>query len=209
MRGHDVLVLCDASEQVQVAANDWCRAHDVKFLSCSARGVFGWAFADFGDGFVTHDKTGEPVKDIMVGDMVLSPASGGLSKDSSINSGGGNVIVSSALVSSAGPNQERARHGLETGAVVTFRAGHVAQGVVGGEEADSIDAAGSPLAGQYFFVDVVDPYRFALTGTEGACAWPAAVLADAGSLTCVPCKVASPVPFLPLREALQAPSFLT
>ena len=218
---HDVLVLCDASEQAQVAANDWCRAHSVKFLSCSSRGAFGWAFADFGDGFVTHDKDGEPAKDIMVGDMVISSASGTLS--SSSNDSGVNVIVSTALVSSAGPKEERARHGLETGTVVTFRAGHVA---LGPSSDDGVDvsvaadarsagandsvtsAAESPLVRQYFFVEVVDPYRFALSGTERACEWPAAVLADAGSLTCVPCKVASPVPFLPLREALHAPSFL-
>jgi molybdopterin/thiamine biosynthesis adenylyltransferase len=54
--GHDVVILCDAPLAEQVKVNDWCRTAGVKFLSASCRGPFAWAFADFGDGFVTRDK---------------------------------------------------------------------------------------------------------------------------------------------------------
>lgn len=56
LAGHDVLVLCDAPEAYQLAANSICREMGVKFISASVRGVFAWAFADFGDQFVTSDK---------------------------------------------------------------------------------------------------------------------------------------------------------
>lgn len=56
LAGHDVVVMCDVNEADQISANEFCRSRGIKFISATARGVFAWAFADFGDDFITRDQ---------------------------------------------------------------------------------------------------------------------------------------------------------
>lgn len=44
-----VAVLVQQNWSTQVAWNGTCRQHNVKFISCDSRGVFGQVFVDFGD----------------------------------------------------------------------------------------------------------------------------------------------------------------
>ena len=198
---YDVVILCDAPLAAQLEANALCRgAGGAKFLSASCRGVFGWAFADFGDGFVTKDKDGEQLKEVMVG--AVSSASP--------------PVVSTALVPGAGEQYEHVRHKLEDGDVVTFRGsggtgtgtgggGTSGGGAVASSVGPSAPSAEDALVGKYFYVRVLDPYRFELSGADGR---PWAALDLQGGLTCVQAKVSAPVPFLPLSAALRAPGFL-
>ena len=64
--GHTAVVLCDAPLDTQLLVNDFCRSKGIKFISADVRGVFAWAFTDFGDSFFTSDKDGEPLKELMV-----------------------------------------------------------------------------------------------------------------------------------------------
>jgi len=72
-------------------------------LLWQVRGPFAWAFADFGDGFTTYDKDGEPVKEVMLHDITSAEQG----------------VVSTVLL-----DKDRGvhkRHDLEDGDYVTFR----------------------------------------------------------------------------------------
>ena len=43
----------------QVLFNDFCHANGIYFLSAEIRGLFGYAFNDFGSHFIVTDQTGE------------------------------------------------------------------------------------------------------------------------------------------------------
>jgi len=59
-----VLVNRPAAEQLRI--NDICHANKIAFLSTESRGVFGNIFADYGEGFVVVDTTGEPPASHMI-----------------------------------------------------------------------------------------------------------------------------------------------
>jgi hypothetical protein len=61
--------LTDAPLSQQLAINDYCHKKGIAFLSADTFGAFAWAFADFGDAFVVHDKDGEEPEDILVGNV--------------------------------------------------------------------------------------------------------------------------------------------
>jgi len=61
-----VAVLVQQNWSTQVAWNGTCRQHNVKFISCDSRGVFGQVFVDFGDSFTVLDTTGEEPKSAMI-----------------------------------------------------------------------------------------------------------------------------------------------
>lgn len=48
----------------QLELNHWTRKHGSKFISADSRGLFSYAFADFGDTFTLVDADGEPVKEV-------------------------------------------------------------------------------------------------------------------------------------------------
>ncbi|EME28122.1 ubiquitin-activating enzyme E1 [Galdieria sulphuraria] len=61
-----VVVLVNQSWETQVDWNRVCREHNVKFITCESRGVFGQVFVDLGDSFVVSDTTGEEPKSAMI-----------------------------------------------------------------------------------------------------------------------------------------------
>jgi ubiquitin-activating enzyme E1 len=58
LQGYTVVVLTDASEQLAVAVNNYCRQHGILFLWTGILGVFGFTFVDFGPSFEVFDKDG-------------------------------------------------------------------------------------------------------------------------------------------------------
>lgn len=63
------VVLTDASLVTQIRVNEYCRSRNINFLSCDVRGVFCWAFADFGNQFEVFDKDGEELKEVLIGNV--------------------------------------------------------------------------------------------------------------------------------------------
>ena len=68
IEGYDCVVCVDLplESQSTLELNSACRAAGVKFVAADVRGVFSWCFVDFGDNFVTRDKDGEPVREVML-----------------------------------------------------------------------------------------------------------------------------------------------
>merc|ERR1711871_1290714 len=100
---HNVVVLCDTMLDDSVKVGEYCRSKGIKLLVADVRGPFAWTFADFGEGFTTYDKDGEPVKEVMLHDIT------------SANPG----VVSTVLLDK--DRNVHKRHDLEDGDYVTFR----------------------------------------------------------------------------------------
>ncbi|RUS91761.1 hypothetical protein EGW08_000469 [Elysia chlorotica] len=98
MTSYQCVILTECSLSVQQYVNKFCRSvsPQIKFLSCDVYGIFGSAFADFGDNFEICDATGEEPQDVFVSDIT---------KD-------GDGVVTCL---------DQRLHGLETGDRVTFR----------------------------------------------------------------------------------------
>ncbi|KAJ3165635.1 hypothetical protein HK101_000191 [Irineochytrium annulatum] len=54
-----VVVVTETPLEKQLAINSFTHKRGIKFISADVRGLFGYAFNDFGDEFVVHDQTGE------------------------------------------------------------------------------------------------------------------------------------------------------
>lgn len=90
-----VVVMIDATLDEQLRVNDLCHKKGVCYISCDARGVFAYAFCDFGDAFVVSDVDGNQAASCVVSSVT---------KDAI-----GLVTV-----------MDDQRHNLVTGDVVTF-----------------------------------------------------------------------------------------
>ena len=90
-----VVVMIDAPLSEQLRVNDICHSKGVCYISCDARGVFAYAFCDFGDAFVVSDVDGNQAASCVVSSVT---------KDAI-----GLVTV-----------MDDQRHNLATGDVVTF-----------------------------------------------------------------------------------------
>jgi len=66
LNGYHCVVLTGAPLAQQIRINDFCRANNIYFLTVDTYGVFGWAFADFGQNFEVFDKNGEEPKDVFL-----------------------------------------------------------------------------------------------------------------------------------------------
>lgn len=58
----------------QMKVNDMCHKAGVCYISCDARGVFAYAFCDFGDAFVVSDTDGNQVLTLRGGIKMAIPA---------------------------------------------------------------------------------------------------------------------------------------
>ncbi|XP_032825702.2 ubiquitin-like modifier-activating enzyme 1 [Petromyzon marinus] len=56
-----VVVLTNSSLSEQLRIGSFCRAHGIKLIIASTRGLFGQIFCDFGDEFVVVDPTGKTI----------------------------------------------------------------------------------------------------------------------------------------------------
>ncbi|KAJ8601684.1 hypothetical protein CTAYLR_007473 [Chrysophaeum taylorii] len=96
VRGYSVVVLCDpVSDEEVVACGDACRAEGAALVAGESRGVFGYAFCDFGDEWIVQDPDGEPTSSCLVSSVTQA---------------------SPALVTVV----DERRHGLEVGDEVSF-----------------------------------------------------------------------------------------
>lgn len=75
--------------------NDYCHAKGIYFIGAEVRGLFAWAFADFGEAFEIYDQNGEEAAEVLVGHVDK----------------GATTLVTVI---------ENQTHGLETGDVVRF-----------------------------------------------------------------------------------------
>eukprot|EP00743_Colponemidia_sp_Colp-15_P003750 GILK01004046.1.p1 GENE.GILK01004046.1~~GILK01004046.1.p1 ORF type:complete len:1912 (-),score=378.64 GILK01004046.1:123-5405(-) len=66
---YHIVVLCGASMDMQAGVDKYCRAKGILFIGAELYGVFSRVFVDFGDSFMVHDKDGEDVHDVMIGDI--------------------------------------------------------------------------------------------------------------------------------------------
>lgn len=89
------VVMIDAPLDEQLRVNDLCHAKGVCFISCDARGVFAYAFCDFGEAFVVSDTDGNQAASCVVSSVTKDAV--------------GLVTV-----------MDDQRHNLVTGDVVTF-----------------------------------------------------------------------------------------
>ncbi|GFR83919.1 ubiquitin-like modifier-activating enzyme 6, partial [Elysia marginata] len=73
---YQCVILTECPLSVQQYVNKFCRSvsPQIKFLSCDVYGVFGSAFADFGDNFEIFDATGEEAQDVFVSDITQEAA---------------------------------------------------------------------------------------------------------------------------------------
>ncbi|KAI9327506.1 hypothetical protein DFJ73DRAFT_766321 [Zopfochytrium polystomum] len=63
-----VVVVTNMPLEQQIRINDFTHSRGIKFISADVRGLFGFAFNDFGDNFVVTDQTGEePVSGMIAG----------------------------------------------------------------------------------------------------------------------------------------------
>lgn len=90
-----VVVMVDAPLSEQLRVNDLCRKKGVCYISSDARGVFAYAFCDFGDAFVVSDVDGNQAASCVVNSVTKDTV--------------GLVTV-----------MDDQRHNLVTGDVVTF-----------------------------------------------------------------------------------------
>jgi ubiquitin-activating enzyme E1 len=58
LKGYTVVVLTDASEQLALSVDKYCREQGILFLWAGIFGVFGFTFVDFGPSFEVFDKDG-------------------------------------------------------------------------------------------------------------------------------------------------------
>ncbi|CAE6422306.1 unnamed protein product [Rhizoctonia solani] len=95
IKGFQAVILTDVPLSKQLEINDWTHENDVHFIAAETRGLFGYAFNDFGSKFTCIDATGEQPLTGMVVEI---------SKDK-------DGIVTCL---------DETRHGLEDGNFVTF-----------------------------------------------------------------------------------------
>ena len=100
-----VVIVNDMSIRNQIAVNRYCRSKNIHFVATQVRGVFASTFVDFGDNFVTRDKDGNQLKEVMIHDI---------SQDNP-------AIVTTVITPGKGSKGEHERHELEDGDRVTFR----------------------------------------------------------------------------------------
>lgn len=67
--GHDVVVVCNEGYMEQIRLNNAARRYGSKFVGCQARGLFSQVFCDFGEDFVSVDRTGEIPATGMINDI--------------------------------------------------------------------------------------------------------------------------------------------
>lgn len=60
------------SNDEQTKVNDMCHKAGVCYISCDARGVFAYAFCDFGDAFVVSDTDGNQVLTVGGGGIIMA-----------------------------------------------------------------------------------------------------------------------------------------
>eukprot|EP01087_Luapelamoeba_hula_P012828 TRINITY_DN3622_c0_g1_i1.p1 TRINITY_DN3622_c0_g1~~TRINITY_DN3622_c0_g1_i1.p1 ORF type:complete len:1066 (-),score=192.27 TRINITY_DN3622_c0_g1_i1:111-3308(-) len=90
------VVLTEVPLETQVRINDYCHKEGIAFASAEVRGLFTWAFCDFGDKFEIHDKNGEEPVEVMIEGVTSE-----------------NPGVVTTL--------DKAPHGLEDGTLLSFR----------------------------------------------------------------------------------------
>jgi hypothetical protein len=59
-------VITDAPLSLQIKIDNYCRTKGIKFISADVRGLFTWAFCDFGLDFEIVDKDGEETKEVLI-----------------------------------------------------------------------------------------------------------------------------------------------
>ena len=193
--GHAVVVLCDTPLQTQLVVNDYCRSVGIKFIAASVRGVFASAFADFGEDFCTHDKDGEPIKELMIQDIAVEQQveqeqeleqeqEQKHSRPAAVKK----LVVTSVMLAGAGNERIHQRHGFADGDTVMFR-----------------DCGGgmTMLNQGKFKVTTLSPYSFSIDvhTSESAPLYT-------GNATCMLVKTAQKVEFKCLRDSLAQPVFL-
>jgi len=62
----DVIILTEADYETILSVNEFCRKHNIKFITCDCYGVFGRMFNDFGAEFTVLDKNGNDYKELLV-----------------------------------------------------------------------------------------------------------------------------------------------
>jgi len=90
------VILTDTPLSLQKKINAYCRTSGIAFIAADVRGVFCWAFCDFGDQFGVHDSNGEEPLEVLIEQITKA-----------------NPGVVSTL--------DRARHGFENGDWIQFR----------------------------------------------------------------------------------------
>jgi len=90
------VILTDTPLSTQLRINDFCHKNEIAFVSADVRGLFCWAFCDFGSKFEVHDKNGEEPAEVMI-EKITQDKEG----------------VITCL--------DKALHGFEDGALVRFR----------------------------------------------------------------------------------------
>lgn len=61
-----VVIVTEATIENLLHINNFCRNHGIKFISGDIRGVFAYAFTDFGDEFTVIDPRGEQPTTYMI-----------------------------------------------------------------------------------------------------------------------------------------------
>lgn len=72
LEGYDVVVATNLTLAQAVRASAFCHARKIAFIRSEIRGVFGYAFTDFGSGFTVTDTTGEEIKTAIVASITCS-----------------------------------------------------------------------------------------------------------------------------------------
>lgn len=90
------VILTETPLHLQKKINAYCHARGIAFISADVRGVFCWAFCDFGDKFEVHDINGEEPLEIMI--EHVSKANPGVVR-----------------------TLDKSKHGLEDGMLVQFK----------------------------------------------------------------------------------------
>jgi molybdopterin/thiamine biosynthesis adenylyltransferase len=60
------VILVESDYATTAAVNEYCRAHNKKFIACDVYGVCGRVFNDFGKDFEILDKNGETLLDVNI-----------------------------------------------------------------------------------------------------------------------------------------------
>jgi len=63
---HQCVILTDTPLSLQKKINAYCRTSGIAFIAADVRGVFCWAFCDFGDQFGVHDSNGEEPLEVLI-----------------------------------------------------------------------------------------------------------------------------------------------
>ena len=105
LESFSVVIVNDISLRSQIALNRHCRSKNIHFVASQVRGVFASTFVDFGDNFITRDKDGNQLKEVMIHEISQeNPA-----------------MVTTVITPGKGSKGEHERHELEDGDRVMFR----------------------------------------------------------------------------------------